>query len=94
MINSRMPTRTRKEKKSFTLSRSSVAFLERLRKKRNAPSASIVLDELVRDADMRDRRESTERAIGEYYDNLSAAEREEEQAWGRFALAQFSEEDK
>jgi hypothetical protein len=39
---------------------------------------------------MRDRREFTERAIGEYYDNLSPAEREEEEAWGRFALAQFS----
>lgn len=37
------------------------------------------------------QRDSTERAISQYYDSLSPAERLEEEAWGKFALAQLTE---
>src|SRR2546430_4353675 len=47
-----------KEKKSFTLSRSSVAFLKRLRQERNALSTSLVLDQLIQEADASQRRNS------------------------------------
>jgi hypothetical protein len=50
-INSRMRSTTTKDKRSFTLSCSSVVFLERLRKERKAASTSFVLDELIREAE-------------------------------------------
>ena len=81
-----------KEKKSFTLSRSSVAFLKRLRQERNAPSTSLVLDQLIREADASQRRNSAEQAISDYYNNLSHKERTEQEAWGKFALAQLKRE--
>jgi hypothetical protein len=37
----------------------------------------------------KDRAGEIERAIGAYYDNLSAEEREELRQWGEFATAEF-----
>jgi hypothetical protein len=91
MRNSRTAT---KEKKSFTLSRSSVAFLERLRKEKKATSTSKVLDELIGDADARRQLEAYEQAVTAYYDNLTDEEREEQRAWGEFAERQWRAEDK
>jgi hypothetical protein len=83
-----------KEKKSFTLSRSSVAFLKRLRQERNAPSTSLVLDELIQEFDARQRRNSAEQAISAYYTGLSHEEKREQEAWGEFAIAQLTREPK
>lgn len=80
-----------KAKKSFTLSRSSVAFLERLRKERKAASTSLILDELIREAEARQRRRSAKQAITAYYSGLSLEERDEQKAWGDFALTQLRE---
>jgi len=83
-----------KEKKSFTLSRSSVAFLERLRKERNATSTSLVLDELIQETDACQRRNSAEHAISAYYSSLSHKEKWEQEAWGEFAVSQLTQEPK
>jgi hypothetical protein len=83
-----------KEKKSFTLSRSSVVYLKRLRQERNAPSTSQVLDELIREADASQRRNSAEQAISAYYTSLSHQEKREQQAWGEFAAAQLRKQPK
>ena len=83
-----------KEKKSFTLSRSSVAFLMRLRQERRAPSTSMVLDELIQEADALQRRSSTDQAISEYYSSLSGDEIKEQEAWGEFATAQLKQKSK
>ena len=80
-----------KEKKSFTLSRSSVAFLKRLRQARNAPSTSVVLDELIQEAAARQRRNSAEQAISAYYNSLSQEEKREQEAWGEFVVAQLKD---
>ena len=40
-------------------------------------------------AGRKDRAREIERAIGAYYDNLSAEEREELRLWGEFASAAF-----
>ena len=84
-------TRSLKKKRSFTLSRSSVVYLERLKRERRISSASRVLDELIREEEARRRRASAEAAIANYYDNLSEAEQREHEAWGRFAMEQFRE---
>ena len=83
-----------KEKKSFTLSQSSVAFLMRLREERKAPSTSMVLDELIQQADALQRRNSTDQAISEYYSSLSGDEIKEQDAWSEFATAQLKQKSK
>ncbi len=88
-----MPSKTSpKEKRSFTLSRASVRFLEQLQRERRISSASRVLDELIREEEARRRRASEEAAISDYYDHLSEPERREQEAWGRFALEQYRDE--
>ena len=58
-------SRTRpKEKRSFTLSHSSVAFLERLRKEKKATSTSQVLDELIDHLAMAAERGIVQRRAG------------------------------
>ena len=69
-----------KEKKSFTLSRSSVAFLKRLRQQGDAPSTSLVLDELIQEAAACQRRISVEQAISAYYNSLSQEEKRQQEA--------------
>lgn len=83
-----------KEKRSFTLAPASVAYLERLKKERRASSVSHVLDELIREAETRRRREALEEAIAAHYNSLTAEELREEQAWGKFAMQQLAKEGK
>jgi hypothetical protein len=93
MIDGRMTGRTStKEKRSFTLSRSSVAYLERLRIEKKAASTSGILDELIRNVEAHERRNSTEEAISAYYSSLSADEEKENRAWGNFAAEQLKRE--
>jgi len=40
------------------------------------------------------RRSSVERAISAYYDSLSDEEKREQEAWGEFAVAQFTQDPK
>ena len=79
----------RKAKKSYTLSPESVEFLERLRKKRGARSASSVLDDILQALRREQRKARIEHAVADYYDALSIQEREELAAWGDFALRNF-----
>jgi hypothetical protein len=76
----------RKEKKSFTLSRASVVFLESQRKERKSASASEVLDELIREAESRHRQEKYGEAVTAYYDSITDEEREEQKAWAKLSL--------
>ena len=80
---------TPKLKKSYTLSRSSVKFLERLHKEKQAPSVSAVLDGIIKDVEEQRKREAIDRAITEYYDNLTDEEERELRAWGDFSMEQM-----
>jgi len=90
---SQMPrSRTaRKEKRTFSLSRESLHFLESMRKKRKGTSVSAMLDELI----ARQRRAEESRRISasitSYYDSLTDKEVAEDRAWGEFAESQFPE---
>jgi hypothetical protein len=76
-----------KQKKSYTLSRSSVTFLERLRKETAAPSISFLLDRIIRNAEEQRRREAIGRAFTEYYDNLTEDEIRESREWGDYSIS-------
>ena len=72
---------TAKQKKSYTLSRSSVRFLERLTKETEAPSVSFILDTLIRQAEEQHRRVAIDQAVSDYYSNLSDEDERELSAW-------------
>ncbi len=86
-----------KQRKTFTLSTESIALLEELTGCSSNPhalkSVSAVLDGLLLRIRKEKARQELERKIGEYYDERSREEEEEEIAWGKFALSQFPVDD-
>ena len=81
-----------KEKRSYTLSPESVAFLESLRKRRRAASTSSVLEEIVQAARRRGARAAIEKSVSDYYSSLSAKDLRKQSEWGEFAMTQFPDE--
>ena len=84
--------RERKERRSFTLSRESIALLTELSAARDSSarrSASAVLDELLRSVNKERKRRAVERAVTRYYNGLSEQAQIEDQEWGEFSLAEF-----
>jgi hypothetical protein len=79
----------RKPKKSYTLSRESVAFLEAMRKKRRARSVSSVLEEILQALRRQQARSSIDQAVTRYYTSLSATEATEQAQWGELAMREF-----
>jgi len=91
----RTPSRSaHKEKKSYTLSPESVAFLETMRKKRHAGSISAILEEILQSVRRAQERASIERAVVDYYSKLSSEEAAEQVMWGEFALVEFPREER
>jgi len=90
-----MPSRNaaRKEKKTFSLTRESVSYLESLRKGKKRRSTSAVLEELIRAQRRASEMERISASVTRYYDSLTKEEVAEERAWGEFALTQFPTED-
>ena len=81
-------TRTRKAKKSFTLSAESVAFLEALRRRRRT-SMSSLLEEILQMFRREQGRAALDKAVAAYYSSLSQKESEEQTEWGEFSLREF-----
>jgi hypothetical protein len=81
-----------REKKSFTLSPESVAFLDARRARQRAPSTSAVLEEILRTARREQELDAQQKAVVAYYDSLSAKDADEHAKWGDFALEQFPPE--
>jgi len=87
--------RTSKQRKSFTLSRESIALLNDLRAARRGSgrrSVSAVLDDLLRSLDTQRKRDAVDQAVTSFYDGRSEQARGEEKEWGEFSLAQFMDE--
>jgi hypothetical protein len=84
-----IPSRTRKAKKTFSLSRESVAFLETEKQKRGRESTSLVLEELIQECREKGNTKKPDVAITSYYDSLTDEERGENSRWGEFAESQF-----
>jgi len=82
-----------KQRKTFTLSHESVAFLEELSASRKDPhgqeSVSAVLDGLLLAVGKEKDRQENEAKIGKYYDERSEDERQEEIDWGKLATGEF-----
>jgi hypothetical protein len=74
-----------KQRRTFTLSPESLAYLEQQARERKLGSQSAVLDELLLEKTADQRKAAVEANITAYYDNLSDEEMEEQRAWGKLA---------
>jgi hypothetical protein len=83
----------RKAKKTFSLSRDSVKYLESLRKEKRSSSVSSVLEDIIRQQQQAAEMERISASVTRYYDSLTAEEIAEDRAWGEFAATQFPSED-
>ena len=82
-----------KARKTFSLSRESVKYLESLRKARRSKSISSVLEDLIRQRREAEEMKRISASVTRYYDSLTAGEVAEDRAWGDFAATQFPSED-
>lgn len=82
----------RKAKKTFSLSRQSVKYLESLRKERRSKSVSSVLEDIIRQQQQAKEMERIAAAVTGYYDSLSSQDIAEDRDWGDFAATQFPED--
>ncbi|MGH9501114.1 MAG: hypothetical protein ACRD3L_18390 [Terriglobales bacterium] len=83
----------RKARKTFSLSRETVKYLESLRKERKMGSMSSVLEDVVRQLQQTRELERISAAATRYYDSLTPEETAEDRAWGDFAATQFPNEE-
>ncbi|HTV65562.1 MAG TPA: hypothetical protein VMD98_08160 [Bryocella sp.] len=81
----------RKEKKTFSLSREAVTYLDNVRKQERK-TISEVVEELIQARKLAAEQERISESIRHYYDSLDAEEQAENRLWGKFAESQFPSE--
>jgi hypothetical protein len=74
-----------KQRRTFTLSPESLAYLDEQARQRKLGSQSAFLDELLLEKTAEQRRAALEANVTAYYDSLSDEEVEENRAWGELA---------
>jgi hypothetical protein len=82
----------RKVRKTFSLSRQAVTYLESLRKETKGESMSSVLEDIIRAQQEAKEVERISASFTRYYDSLTPEQQAEDRAWGQFAETQFSTE--
>jgi hypothetical protein len=87
------PAARRKQRKTFTLSRQALRYLEAARKEARSRSTSAVLEQIIRERQQQRERERTNAAIARYYDSLTTAEQKESRRWGQFSEDQIAAEE-
>jgi hypothetical protein len=84
---------SRKARKTFSLSRETVRYLESLRKEGKKDSMSSVLEDVIRQQQQTKEMARISASVTRYYDSLTAEEIAEDRDWGEFAATQFTSED-
>lgn len=74
-----------KQRRTFTLSPESIAYLEQEARRRRTNSHSAVLDELLREKKKEEQLAVVENQFTAYYDSLDDKEVEEQRTWGEYA---------
>jgi len=85
--------KTRKARRTFSLSRETVKYLESLRKQSQMESMSAVLEDVIRQQQEIKEMERISASAKHYYDSLTPEEIAEESSWGDLAAASFPSED-
>jgi hypothetical protein len=79
----------KKEKKTYSLSKDSVGYLEERVRRERRRSVSELLDELIQEKKLAAEQQRISENIRNYYDSISKEEQEENRLWGEFAESQF-----
>ena len=79
---------SRKAKRTFSLSRELVSYLESERRAKKHKSLSAVLEEIVRRHQEEKEMERVSAAFTRYYHSLTPEEIAEDRAWAEFAATQ------
>ncbi len=82
-----------KSRKTFSLSRQAVTYLESVRKETKRMSMSSVLEDIIRAQQEAKEMERVSASFTRYYDSLTPEEQAEDRAWGQFAETQFPTEE-
>jgi len=86
-----MKTSARKSRKTFSLSRDAVTYLETYQVKRKEPSLSGVVEAIIRERREREEADKLAAQTRAYYDSLASAELDESEAWGEFAESEIAD---
>jgi hypothetical protein len=84
--------RNRKSRKTFSLSRQAVTYLESVRRQTKRQSMSSVLEDIIRAQQEAKEVERISASFTSYYDSLTPEEQAEDRAWGEFSETQFPTE--
>ena len=81
-----------KKKKTYSLSPTSVQYIQRIRVSAKLRSDSEALDGLIREKMLEAERNRISASISNYYDTLSDEQQEEARNWGQTAESHFVED--
>jgi hypothetical protein len=84
---------TRKAKRTFSLSRDVVSYLEAMQKEKRGKSLSAILEEIILRQQQLKEMDRISASVTSYYDSISEEERAENRAWGKFSESQLGRED-
>ena len=87
------PRTLRKAKRTFSLSKKTISYLESVRREKKRESMSAVLEDIIREQQEAREMERISASVTRYYDSLTAEEIAEDRAWGEFAATQSPFED-
>lgn len=85
-----MAKSTRKERRTFTLSREAIHYIDEIRREQRIESASSALENLIEESRRRRKLARLAASVTDYYSSLSEAQQEEERDWGKFSDSEFS----
>jgi hypothetical protein len=80
-----MSTRSAKSRKTFSLSRTAVSYLETYRSRKKESSLSGALEALIRERKQQEEAEKLAAQTRAYYDSLTPSDAEECKGWGKFS---------
>jgi hypothetical protein len=86
-----MKVSSRKSRKTLSLSRDAVAYLESYRTKRRELSLSGAVEAIIRERKEQEEADKVTAQIRAYYDSLTSAELDESEAWGSFVESEMAD---
>lgn len=86
-----MRTSSGKSRKTFSLSREAVTYLETYQVKKKEASLSSAVEALIEERKQQEAAENLAAQTRAYYDTLAPAEQDETEAWGRFVESEIAD---
>ena len=80
-----------KSRKTLSLSRSAVTYLEIYQAKKREASLSSAVEALIEERKQQDEQEKLAAQTRAYYDSLSPTEQDESEAWGKFTESEAAD---